>query len=100
MQPAARSVSRRLYVTIFQDTRDRRNAGLEWTSRGADDVNKGTEGALHLLSGRGDGMRKPALASLDACEEQYRAGVTDVGSEARGGCVQVPAFPFTTRGVL
>lgn len=56
--------------------------------------------ALHLLSGRGDGTRKPALASLDACEEQYRAGVTDVGSEARGRCVQVPAFPFTTRGVL
>ena len=45
-------------------------------------------------------MRRPALASLDACEEQYRAGATDMGSEARGGCVQVPAFPFTTRGVL
>ena len=88
------------YVTIFQDTRDRRNAGLEWPSRGADGVRKGTEGAFHLLSGGGDGMRKPALASLDACEEQYRAAVTGMGSEARGGSVQVPAFPFTTRGVL
>lgn len=46
---------------------------------GGDDVSKRTEGAFHLLSGGGDGVRKPALASLDACEEQYRAGVTDVG---------------------
>lgn len=47
-----------------------------------------------------DRMRKPAPASLDACEKQYSVGVADVGSEARGAYVQVLAFPFTSRGVL
>ena len=37
-------------------------------------------------------MRKPALASLDACEEQYRAAVTGMGSEARVGAFKSQPF--------
>ena len=68
-----------------------------WASPVAQTVKNPPARDAGSIPGSGRSKRR---ASLDACEEQYRAGVTDVGSEARGRCVQVSAFPFTTRGVL